>query len=82
VIDDDAFVSAATADACFIVHLIGLFMKTHLLVLLQDTYLDLVRSAFLCKLSGCMRNITADIGQSPLFLLKYHDCHSRNLNMF
>ena len=40
-INDDAFVSAATADAYFIIHLVCLFMKTHLLALLQDNYLDL-----------------------------------------
>jgi len=55
---DDAFVSAATADACSMVHLVCLFMKTHLLALLQDNCLDLVHCAFLRKLSGCMRNIT------------------------
>ena len=58
-INDDAFVSAATADACFIVDLVCLFMKTHLLALLQDNCLDLVHYAFLRKLSGCVRNITA-----------------------
>ena len=31
---DDAFVSAATADLCFMVHLVCLFMKTHLQALL------------------------------------------------
>jgi len=40
-INDAAFVSAATADAYFIIHLVCLFMKTHLLALLQDNYLDL-----------------------------------------
>ena len=54
-----AFVSAVAADACFMVHLVCLFMKTHLLALLQDNCLDLVRCAFWCKLSACMRNITA-----------------------
>jgi len=33
-INDDAFISAATTDACFMVHLVCLFMKTHLLALL------------------------------------------------
>jgi len=33
-INDDAFVSTASADACFRVNLICLFMKTHLLALL------------------------------------------------
>jgi len=32
---------AATVDACFIVHFVCLFMKMHLLVLLQDNCLDL-----------------------------------------
>ena len=58
-IDDDAFVSAATANACSMVHLICLFMKTHLLASLQDNCLDLVRCAFLRKLSAYVRNITA-----------------------
>jgi len=31
---DDAYVSAVTADACSMVHLVYLFMKTHLLTLL------------------------------------------------
>jgi len=31
---DDAFVLVVTADACFVVNLICLFMKPHLLVLL------------------------------------------------
>ena len=35
------------------------FMKTHLLALLQDNCLHLVRCAFLRKLSGCVRDITA-----------------------
>jgi len=40
------------------VHLVCLFMKSHLLALLQDNCLDLVRCAFLGKLSPCVRNIT------------------------
>jgi len=40
------------------VHLVCLFIKTHLLALLQHNCLDLVHCAFLCKLSGCVRNIT------------------------
>jgi len=40
------------------VHLVCLFMKTHLLALLQDDCLDLVCCAFLRKLSTCLRNIT------------------------
>jgi len=55
---NDVFVSAATADACSMVHLVCLFMKTHLLALLQDNCLDLLRCAFLRKLSVCVRNIT------------------------
>ena len=46
------------ADACSVVHLVCLFMKTHLLALLQDNCLDLVRVAFLHKLSACVRTIT------------------------
>jgi len=45
------------ADACSMVHLVYLFMKTYLLALLQDNYLDLVQCAFLCKLSACERTI-------------------------
>ena len=56
-ITNGAFVSAATADTCSIVYLVCLFMKTHLLVLMQG--LDLLRCAFLSKLSGCVRNLTA-----------------------
>jgi len=58
-INDDAFVSATMADACSMVHLVCLSMKTHLLALQQDSCLDLVRCAFLHKLSACMRNIKA-----------------------
>jgi len=47
------------AETCFMFHLACLFMKVHLLVLLQDNCLDLVHCAFFRKLSGCMRNITA-----------------------
>jgi len=46
-------------DMCFMVHLVCLFMKTHLLTLLQDNCPDLIHCAFLRKLSGCMRNMTA-----------------------
>ena len=55
-INDDVFVPA---DPCSMVHLVCLFIKKHLLALLQDNCLDLVRCAFLCKLSACVRNITA-----------------------
>jgi len=47
------------ADACSMVHLVCLFMKMYLLALLQDKCLDLFCCAFLSKLSGCVRNITA-----------------------
>jgi len=40
------------------IHLVCLFMKTHLLELLQDNCVDLVCCAFLRKLSARMRNIT------------------------
>jgi len=53
---DNALVSAAMADACSMVHLVCLFMKTHLLALLQDNCLDLVRCVFLRKLSAWVRN--------------------------
>jgi len=56
---DDAFLLTATADAYSMFHLVCLFMKTHLLALLQDNCLDLVCCAFLRKLSACVRNITA-----------------------
>jgi len=46
------------ADACFMVHLVCLFLKTHLPALLQDNCLDLVLCVFLRKLFGCVRNIT------------------------
>ena len=59
IFNDDLFVSAATAKACFMVHLVCLFIKTYLLTLLQDNCFDLVRCAFLHKLSICVRNITA-----------------------
>ena len=55
-INNDAFVSAATANTCFVVHLVCLFMKTRLLVLLQDSCLDLVCCAFLHKLFRYVRN--------------------------
>ena len=55
-VNDDAFVLSAMADACSMVHLVCLFMKTHLLALLEGNCLDLVHCAFSCKLSGCVRN--------------------------
>jgi len=58
-INDDVFVSAATTNACFMIHLVCLFMKRHLLALVQDNCFDLVHCASLRKLSGCVRNITA-----------------------
>jgi len=57
--NNDAFFSAAAADACSMVHLVCLFMKMQLLVLLQDYCLDLLCCAFLSKLCGCVTNITA-----------------------
>ena len=53
---NDAFVSAMTAKACFMVPFVCLFMKTHLLALLQDNCLDLVCCTFFRKLSACVRN--------------------------
>jgi len=50
-LSDYAFVSVATTDARSMVYLVCLFMKPHLLALLQDNYLDLLRCAFLRKLS-------------------------------
>jgi len=58
-IGDDVFVSATMGEACFMVHLVCLLMKTHLLALLLDNCLDLVCSVSLRKLSGCVRNVTA-----------------------
>jgi len=58
-INDDAFVSAATADTCSMVHLSACLWKPHLLALLQDNYLDLVHCASLRKVCGCVRNIAA-----------------------
>jgi len=49
--------------------LVCLFMKPHLLALLQGNCLDLLRCAFLRKLSGCVRNITV-FCQNPLRLIK------------
>jgi len=46
------------AKACSMVYIVCLFMKMHLLALLQDDCLDLVRCAFLRKLFACLRNIT------------------------
>jgi len=56
---DDAFVSVVAADARSTVNLVCLFMKPQLLALLQDNCLDMLRCAFLRKLSGCVWNITA-----------------------
>jgi len=56
---DDAFVLVVTTDARFMVNLLCLFMKPHLLALLQDNCLDLLHCTFLRKLSACVRNITA-----------------------
>jgi len=51
-INDDAFVLAAMAKACFMVHPVCLFMKLHLLALVENNCLDLVHCAFLHKLSA------------------------------
>jgi len=56
-INDDVFVSAVTADACFMVLLVCLFMKTHLLALLLGNCLDLVSCAFLHKLSAVCQHL-------------------------
>ena len=58
-INDDDCVLAETVDTCSMVHLVCLFMKTHLLALWQDNCLELGRCAFFSKLSGCVRIITA-----------------------
>ena len=49
---------AATAHMCSMVHLVCLFMKMHLLALLQDKCLNLLCCTFLSKLSGCVRYTT------------------------
>jgi len=41
-IKDDALVLAATVDTCFMVYLVCLLAKTHLLALLQDNCLGLL----------------------------------------
>jgi len=56
---NDAFVSVVTADARSMVNFVCLFMKPHLLALLQDNCLDLLRCTFLRKFSGYVGNITA-----------------------
>jgi len=58
-INDDVFVLAGTAAVCSMIHLVCLFMKMHLLELLQNNCLNLLRCAFLRKLSGCVTIITA-----------------------
>jgi len=65
-INDDTFVSAATNNACFMIHLVCLFMKTHLLALLQDNCLDLVHCAFLCKLSAFSQHLLKPIKSAVL----------------
>jgi len=44
-VHDNVFVSTGTADVCFVVHFVCLFVKTHLLALLQDNCLALVYCA-------------------------------------
>jgi len=60
-INDDAFVLAATADTCSMVHLVCLFMKTLLLALLQGNCHDLVPCAFLHKLSAFCQHLLRPI---------------------
>jgi len=74
------FVSAATADICFMVPFVCLLMKTHLLALLQDNCLDLVRCAFLhkcciglslahCRKLSCLTAVRVDIDYSMQMLI-------------
>jgi len=51
------------------VHLVCLFMKMHLLALVQANCLDLVLCAFVRKLSGCVKNIMV-FCQHPLRPIK------------
>jgi len=51
------------------VHLVCLFVKTHLLVLLQDNCLDLVCRAFLEKLSACVRITTVFCQHLPRLIV-------------
>jgi len=70
--NDDAFASAATADASIRVHIVCLFMKTHLLLQEKlENCLDLVPCVFLLKFSGYVRDITACCQhlQRPFWLL-------------
>jgi len=67
---DDAFVSVVTADACFMLTLVRLFLKLYLLPLLQNNCLDLLLCVFLCMLSGCVRSITV-FCQHPLRPILY-----------
>jgi len=53
------YVINSVIDMCSMVHLVCLFMKMHLLALLQDNCHDLLRCAFLCKLSSCVTNTKA-----------------------
>jgi len=59
--NDDAFVSAVTIDACFMVHLVCWFLKMHLLASLQGNCLELVHCAFLCKLSAFCQHLLRPI---------------------
>jgi len=65
-INDDAFVSAPTADTWTTVHLVCLFMKTHRLALLQDNCLDVVHCAFLRKLSAFCQHLLRQIKAATL----------------
>jgi len=57
-LSNDAFVSAATADACSMVNLVCLFVKPHMLRCCKITVLHALLF-FLLKLSEYVRNITA-----------------------
>jgi len=76
--NDDPFVWLATAIACFMDHLVGLFMKMHLLTLLQDNCLDLVHCAFLHKLSTFCQHLLRliyDISVKPKYRsISIDDC--------
>jgi len=52
------------ADACFIVHLFCLFMKTHVPALLQDYCLDLGSLCFLAQVV-CMREEYKSVLSTP-----------------
>jgi len=53
------------------INLVYLFMKMHLLALLQHNCIDLVRCAFLRKLSACVRSTSTEIDTNILVKPKY-----------